>query len=196
MTTTSSATSIASSWSCVTILLLVVRHDHGGGVRLVVETPKPFAQFGPHAGIQRAERFVEQQHRRVDGERPGEAHPLALPAGELRGIAVRKPLELDQLEQLVDARADLVLRPPPDREPEGDVLVDGHVLERGVVLEHEADAAVLRAAARHVHPLDEHRPGVRRLEPCDHAQQRRLPAAARAEERRQRPGLHLDRDLV
>ena len=51
-----------------------------------------------------AERLVHQQHRRVGAERTGHAHPLALAAGELVGVAVAelRGVEPDQLEQLVD----------------------------------------------------------------------------------------------
>ena len=129
-------------------LLLVVRDDHRRRVRLVVEAPQPGAQLGAHLRVERAERLVEQQHRRVDRERAGEAHPLALAARELRRVAVREPVELHEREQLRDALADLGLRPLADLQPERDVVVDGHVLERGVVLEDEADAAILRPAAR------------------------------------------------
>ena len=45
-------------------------------------------------------------------------------------------------------------------------------------------------------PFDAHDAAVRRVEACDDAQQGRLAAAARAEERRQRPGGHLERDVV
>ena len=89
ITTTSSATSIASSWSCVTITVVVCvsscrRRSHS-------------AQLGPHLRVERAERLVEQQHRRVDRERAGEAHPLPLAARELRRVALREALELDEL---------------------------------------------------------------------------------------------------
>ena len=59
-------------------------------------------QVGAHLGVERAERLVEQQHLRVDGERPGQRHPLPLAAGELRRVAVLEPVEPDDLEQLVD----------------------------------------------------------------------------------------------
>ena len=71
-------------------LLLVVRDDHRRRVRLVVEPPQPGAQLGAHPRVERAERLVEQQHRRVDRERAGEAHPLPLAARELRRVAVRR----------------------------------------------------------------------------------------------------------
>ena len=54
-----------------------------------------------------AERLVHQQHRRVGGQRPGHADPLPLTAGELVRVAVgvRRRVEADQVEQLVDPRA-------------------------------------------------------------------------------------------
>ena len=85
-------------------LLLVVRDDHRRRVRLLVEPAQPDAQLGAHARVERAERLVEQEHGRVDRERAREAHPLALPAGELRRVAVGEALELDELQQLA-ARA-------------------------------------------------------------------------------------------
>ena len=64
-------------------LFLVVRDDHRRRVRLVVEAAEPLPQLGPHAGVERAERLVEQQHRRIDRERAGEPHALPLAAREL-----------------------------------------------------------------------------------------------------------------
>ena len=90
-------------------LLLVVRDDHRRRVRLVVEAAEPVAQLGPHAGVERAERLVEEEHGRIDRERAGEPHPLPLPAGELCGVALREPLELNELQQLVDP----LVRSPP-----------------------------------------------------------------------------------
>jgi len=53
------------------------------------------------------------------------------------------------------------------------------------VLEDEADAALLRRERGRLVAGDEHLTGVGPLEPRDHAQERRLAAAARAEQRRQ-----------
>jgi hypothetical protein len=61
-------------------LLLVVGDQDGGDALLVVQAPQPLPQFGPHRGVEGAERFVEQQHARLHGQRPRERHPLALAA--------------------------------------------------------------------------------------------------------------------
>ena len=86
-------------------LLLIVGDEDRRHVDLVVKAAQPLAQLGAHPRVERAERLVEQQHLRLDRERPGERHPLALAAGELRRVAVDQALELDQGEQLVDALA-------------------------------------------------------------------------------------------
>ena len=80
MTAIRSAIDIASSWSCVTSS--VVTCD------LLVQPAQPLAQLGADLRVQRAERLVEQQHARLDGQRARQRHPLALAAGELVGVAL------------------------------------------------------------------------------------------------------------
>jgi hypothetical protein len=70
------------------------------------------------------------------------------------------------------------------------------VLERGVVLEDEADAALLWHDAGHVFVPDHDATRIGRLESGDDAQQRRLAAAARPEQRRERAVRDLDPDIV
>ena len=52
--------------------------------------------------------------------------------------------EVHQLEQLVDPGSISAFGPLADLQAEGDVLRHRHVLEGGVVLEDEADVALLR----------------------------------------------------
>ena len=65
------------------------------------------AQVLAHLGVERAERLVEEQHARLDGERAGERDALALAARQLRGIALLEARKLHHVEQLGDARRDL-----------------------------------------------------------------------------------------
>src|SRR5262249_26460987 len=76
------------------------------------------------------------------------------------------------------------------------VVEDGHVRERGVVLEHEADAAILRARVGDVLLGDLHDAPVGLLEAGDDPQERRLARAARPEQRGQRALGDLERDAV
>jgi hypothetical protein len=61
-------------------LLLVVRHEDRRHVHLVVQAAQPVAQLLPHPRVECAERFVQQEHFRLDGESACERHPLPLTA--------------------------------------------------------------------------------------------------------------------
>ena len=151
--------------------------------RSLVQAAQPVAQLDPHLRVERAERLVEQQHLRLDRQRARERHPLPLPARQLRRVALAEAVELDQRQELGDLAAPLLLRHLADAEPEGDVRLDGHVLEERVALEHEAEAALLGRQARHVGVAEQHLAGVGLLEPGDHPQHRRLPRPRRPEQR-------------
>jgi hypothetical protein len=103
---------------------------------------------------------------------------------------------VDQFEQLVHPLADLRGRPLADLEPEGDIAVHREVLERRVVLEHEAHVAPLRCQAGGVPAVDRDGTGVRPLQPGDDPQQRGLAAAAGPEQRGQRSGRDGDADVA
>ena len=96
---TRSASSSASSWSWVTKMVVTPVASWMAA--------KLAAQRFAHRGVQRAEGLVEQQHLGRDRQRTRQRHPLALAAGELVGEAFAQAVELDQLEQLVDAPVDL-----------------------------------------------------------------------------------------
>ncbi len=147
-------------------LFLIVRDEDAGQVNLVVQPAQPAPQLLADLGVERAERLVEQQHPRLDGERPRQRDALPLPARELRRIPGAQVVELHQLEQLVDLPRDLRVRRPPVPRPhaqaERDVLEHRHVAEQRVVLEDEADAAIARAGVGRVLALEQHRAASRR----------------------------------
>jgi len=105
-------------------------------------------------------------------------------------------VELHEVEELFHLVPDLELRALPDLEAEGDVLADRHVLEGCVVLKDEPDLPPLGREACCPLAEDEDVSLVRLLEAGDDAQKRRLAAATRAEQSRQRAAGHRDRDLV
>src|SRR4051812_5210121 len=177
-------------------LLLVVRHEDGGHVHLVVQTPQPLAQLLADGGVECAERLVEEQHLRLHRQRARERHPLALATGELRRVALAVCLEMNELQQLVHALADALLRRLADRQREADVVAHRHVLERRVVLEHEADVALAGRLRCAVLARDQHPAAVRHVEPGDHPEQCRLTAAGRAEQGREGTGRDIERDVV
>src|SRR4051794_30520452 len=181
-------------------LLLVVRDEHRGQPHLLVQLAQPAAQLFPHLRIKRTERLVEQEDSRLDRERPGQRHPLPLPARELARVAVGVTLELHELEQLVDAARDLALRRAlaarPHAQAEGHVLEHGHVPEERVVLEDEADTARTGVAVARVLVVEQHLAGGREVEPGDDAEQRGLAGARRAQQRHELARLDAERDAA
>ena len=81
-------------------LALVVGDEDEGDA----ERPLQALQFLLHLlaqlQVERAERFVEQQHLRLVDEGAGERHALALAAGELARPALAVARQLDQGERL------------------------------------------------------------------------------------------------
>src|SRR6185312_1514736 len=156
MTTTRLATSSASSWSWVTKI----------EVTWISEC------------IERAKRLVEQQDARFDGKRTRQRDALPLAAGQLAGIAVRQPVELHEIQQLLDAGADrgLVLADGArlHAQAKGDVFEHRHVAKQRVVLEYEADMALAGAVSQRILAIDPHLAGVGPIEACDDPQQRGL----------------------
>ena len=91
-------TASSMSWVTNTIVLRTV----------VLEPQELVLQPRPGDGVDGAERLVHEQHGRVGGQRARDADALALPARQLGRVpaAVRRRVEADQLEQLVDAGRD------------------------------------------------------------------------------------------
>ena len=151
-------------------LFLVVGDEDGGVAGGVVDFAQPAAQLAADLRVERAERLVEQEHRGSIAMRAGERHALALAAGELRRIALLQAGELHEVEEFRGAAADLGLGGPrragPDLQAEADILDDRHVLEQRVVLEHEADIALLHGLLRGVLVAEEDGAAVGRSSPA------------------------------
>ena len=86
-------------------LLLVVGDEQRGRADVELDPADLVAQLDPHLGVEGRQRLVEQQHRRLDGERPGQRDPLLLAAGELVGVAVLVLAEADEVEHVPGALA-------------------------------------------------------------------------------------------
>ena len=98
------------------------------------------------------------------------------------GIALLQALQPKESQQLRDPRFDLRPRPFLDLQAEGDVLEDVHVLEQRVVLEHEADVALLDRQIVDALTPDEHVAIGGPFQPGDHPQHGGLAAAAGPEQ--------------
>ena len=130
-------------------------------------------------GIERTERFVHQQHRRVKGERTSEGGALAHAARELVDETVLEAGQVDEINEvaggtgaggggdagLPQAKLDIML----DIEPRE---------ERGLLKEQHP----VGAGATHGVRSGENGPGARGFEASDEAEQRRLAATTGAKQ--------------
>ena len=104
-------------------------------------------------------------------------------------------LELDELQHLDDALVALGATPPEELERQRDVLRDGSPVVEHRRLEDDAVVAVEPRAMRRL-PVDEDLARRRLDEVADDAQERRLPAAGRADERDELAAAHLEVDVL
>ncbi len=141
--------------------------------------------------VQRAQRFVEQQHRRLGRQGAGERDTLLLPAGKLLHAAVRELVEADGLQHRSRDAGAIGGRRAVHLQAEGDVLGHAHVREQAVALEHHAQAALVRRQAGDVAVADHDPAGVGPLEAGDQTQCRRFAAPGRAQQRQHFAGLHV-----
>ena len=161
---------------------LVVRHVDRGDAELLLE----LADLRPHLhadlGVEIGERLVEQQHLRIQHERTRQRHALLLPARQLAGITIAQPGETHLLQHRSHPPGPVGRGDLAQLQAVRDVLGHRHVRPQRIVLEHHADAALVR---RHVvdHAIAEtDLARVRRVETGQEPQQRGLAAARRTEE--------------
>ncbi len=156
----------------------------------------------PGGGVHRAGRLIGQQHRRVVDQRPGDRHPLPLPAGQPPRVGVPVPFDAQLGQQLVGPRPGRAAPHPGQPGRQHHVAGHGQVLHQVEELEDHPDlgAAVPGGPGlpQPVDPLPGHRdrPGRRLVQPGHQVQQRRLAAPRRPHHRHRLPGRHLHADPV
>jgi hypothetical protein len=143
-------------------LRLVVRDEHHGHAELAMQAADLELHLLAQLLVERRERLVHQHHARLEHERARERDPLLLAARELLGLA---PGELAQPD-LVESGRDLLARLRgaglAHAERERHVLLDGHVREERIALEHHAHVAAMRGQRLDRPAVEPDRAGARR----------------------------------
>ena len=161
---------------------LIVRDVDGRGGETLMQLLEVGAELGPQLCVQVRERLVEEVDARPAGERAPHRHALPLAAGELGGLAVQQLIEVrSELTSLtrsaISAVGILCCRSPKAR-----FCQDGLVRIQRVALEHHRDVAVPGRDAVHDLSADGDRSRGRLLQPRDHPEGGRLPAAGRPDQ--------------
>ena len=159
-----------------------MRHQDGGEPELALQALDLDLHVEPQVAVERGERLVEQQDRRLHGERARQRHALLLAARELARQALTKGAELDHVEHALDALADDGGGLAARLQAIGDVLRHGHVREEGVVLEDDADVALVGRQMVDAGAVDQHAAAGLADEAGDDAQKSGLAAAGGTEQ--------------
>ena len=168
---------------------LVVADDDGRRALLAGELGDQAVDGVGVLGVQLAGGLVCEQQVRPVRERGAERDPLLLAAGEARGPVVEPVAQADPLQQPRRRGARFRAAGTVELEPEAYRLRAGEVGRESarVVLVEDAEIPGAEAGERarrepaDVLAEDARAPGGERVEAGDHAQQRRLPGAARPE---------------
>ncbi len=111
--------------------------------------------------IQRPERLIQQKDFGLVHHRPGDGHPLALPAGKL----MRHPLfiagKLHEFQRLGNRLFDRRLADPFQAQAVADVALHRHMRKKRVILENRIDVAPVWLLVRHILSFQQHPSAVR-----------------------------------
>ncbi len=151
-------------------LLLVVRHEDRGDAERLDELAELHLHAAAQLGVERVERFVEQQHARLQHDHARDGDALLLAAGELARIALLEASERDAGERRRHATLDLVPRDAPHPEAVADIAGDGEVRKERIALEDDADRPPVHRHRQRVRAVDQDAATVR---PDEAAIQRR-----------------------
>jgi hypothetical protein len=160
---------------------LVMRDIDGGRLQPLVQ----FLNLGAHRHaqfcVEVGQRFVEQKHLRIAHDRPAHRHALALAAGELARIPVEQFGKAENPCRSADTLVDLGFRRAVQHQREGHIVGDRHMRVKRIVLEHHGDIAILgRQGVDHL-VANADFAGRNVFKPGQHSQERRFPAAGRAD---------------
>ena len=147
-------------------------------------------------GVEVGQGLVEEQQPRAADEGPADRDALLLAAARGLGLALQDVPDAQHLRHFAHAGLDLGPRDAGFAKRIGEVLEHGEVRVEGEGLEHHRDPAVGRRDARDVLAVEHDPPAVRRLEPGDDPERRRLAGRARPEQAEELPVPDVEVDAV
>ena len=150
----------------------------------------------PQLLVERPERFVHQQERRIKDDGACQCHALLLAPGQFTRIAMGEVGHLDHVQRAFHAHLALGRADASERQRIGDVAVDLHVGEERVVLEHHADVALVRRHADQALSAYPQCATIQVRKAGYQVQRRGLARAARSKQRHELAGFDMERYAV
>ncbi len=175
---------------------LVVRDVHGRDAEPALEGGDLRPGRDAQLRVEVRQRLVHEEDLGLTNDGSPHRDPLALTTGQGLRLALEELLEPEELRGVSDLPHAIGLGDPSHLEREAHVVGHGHVRVERVVLEDHRDVAVLGRQMRDVAVADRDTALVDLLEPCEHPQRRRLPAAGRSDEHHELAVPNLEVELV
>ena len=147
---------------------LVMGDEDRGDRVVVVQLAHQPTHLHPELDVKLGERLVEQQHLRLQDQRPGQGHPLLLAAGQLAHPTPGECGQLDPLQHLGHPVADQGTGDPSHPQTEADVVCNAEVREEQRSLEDDPDGAALGGYVPDAPAVEADVPPVRLEQAGDH----------------------------
>lgn len=138
----------------------VVGDHQDGRVQFLPDLRQQLAHGVPQFGVQGAEGFIEQQHRRARAQCPGDSYPLLLPAGKFCHRPRARSLHLDQIQEGRRIVSGLLAWRAAHGRCEGHVVEHVQVREQQRTLKDHRHAAPFRADRGKILSVQHHTPAV------------------------------------
>ena len=110
--------------------------DHKDRRSAVIDLVEQIHDLIGHLRIHIARRLVRDNHGRIVDQRPGQADPLLLTAGELRREAAHLVLQADQRQHIRDTAVHLPVGGPDHPHGKGHVVKHRHIADQTEILKH------------------------------------------------------------
>ena len=167
---------------------LVLMRDHQHGRALFVDLRQQLHDIVGHLRVDVAGRLVGDDQRRIVHQRPRQPHALLFAAGQLRRIAAALVLQVEQLQNIRHAAADLPPGLADHTHGERHVIVHGHGVDQPKILKNDPHRA---AEIRHLPPpqagqaivVDDHLAGGGQLLVHDQLEERAFAGAGRTDDK-------------
>ena len=134
-----------------------MRDVNGGDAEILLHFLQLAAQLNAQLGVQVAQRLIQADDRRVVNQRTGDGDALLLAARKLGHLAHQLLVaQLHLFAHFADAAVDIGFIHLVYAQAEGDIFINAHRREQGIILEHHADIAFFHRHVGDILALNDH----------------------------------------
>jgi len=172
--------------------LVIVGHEHDRGLEEGPQFEEKLVHVCTQAGVEGAERFVEEEDRGTRRQGSSQGDALLLSSRQSRRSAASESGKLHEVEILLGLAPGLAPRCAGHEGSKGDVVEHAHVGEEARALREHGDTALLGGTCQHAGAVDPDVAGVGCIKAGYQSQDGRLPGAGRPKDCDGSTGGHME----